>query len=203
MDKSTIREAGRKKAVRDRVWERRQEQPCRKSGTIMRQAGRYRAIDTAKKQVNEARDALIPEPDQEPYTATDKVETAAANSTNMAMNIALQKPTPRQLMRREAVKDYKRRRFQAKKNPFHDETDNAGHVDTTITTDMQETPSADPRHRPPRPAPQRETKHISEIHPSIHSTTGQRPSALSRGSSSDSIKKAALAKVNRSPSRGQ
>lgn len=86
MDKRTIREAGRKKAVRDRVWERRQEQPCRKSGTIMRQAGRYRAIDTAKKQVNEARDALIPEPDQEPYTATDKVETAAANSANMAMN---------------------------------------------------------------------------------------------------------------------
>lgn len=75
MDKRTIREAGRKKAVRDRVRERRQEQPCRKSGTIMRQAGRYRAIDAAKTQVNEARDALIPEPDQEPYTATDKVET--------------------------------------------------------------------------------------------------------------------------------
>ena len=110
MDKRTIREAGRKKAVRDRVWERRQEQPCRKSGTIMRQAGRYRAIDTAKKQVNEARNALTPEPDQEPYTATDKVETAVANSVYAAMKIALRKPTPQQLMRREAVKDYKRRR---------------------------------------------------------------------------------------------
>lgn len=194
MDKRTIREAGRKKGVRDRVRERKQKQPRRKSSAIMRQAGRYRALDTAKKQINEMRQALPPELEQEPYTATDKVETAAANSVYTVMNIALQKPTPQQLMRREAVKDYKRRRFQAKKNPFHDETDNAGHVDTTITTDMQETPSADPRHRPPRPAPQRETKHISEIHPSIHSTTGQRPSALSRGSSSDSIKKAALAK---------
>lgn len=194
MDKHTIREASRKKAVRDRVRERRQKQPRRKSSAIMRQTGCYRAIDTAKKQISEARQALTPEPEQEPYTATDKVETAVANSVYAAMKIALRKPTPQQLMRREAVKDYKRRRFQAKKNPFHDETDNAGHVDTTITTDMQETPSADPRHRPPRPAPQRETKHISEIHPSIHSTTGQRPSALSRGSSSDSIKKAALAK---------
>ena len=194
MDKRTIREAGRKKAVRDRVWERRQEQPCRKSGTIMRQAGRYRAIDTAKKQVNEARNALTPEPDQEPYTATDKVETVAANSVYAAMNIALCKPTPQQLMRREAVKDYKRRRSQANKNPFHDETDNPGYADTTITPDIQETPSADPLRRPQRPAPQRETKHISEAHPSIHPSTGQRPSALSRGSSSDSIKKAALAK---------
>ena len=123
MDKHTIREAGRKKAVRDRVRERRQKQPCRKSGTIMRQAGRYRAIDTAKKQVNEARNALTPEPDQEPYTATDKVETVAANSVYAAMNIALCKPTPQQLMRREAVKDYKRRRSQANKNPFHAETD--------------------------------------------------------------------------------
>ena len=182
MDKRTIREAGRKKAVRDRVWERRQEQPCRKSGTIMRQAGRYRAIDTAKKQVNEARNALTPEPDQEPYTATDKVETVAANSVYAAMNIALCKPTPQQLMRREAVKDYKRRRSQANKNPFHDETDNPGYADTTITPDIQETPSADPLRRPQRPAPQRETKHISEAHPSIHPSTGQRPSALSRGS---------------------
>ncbi len=170
MDKHTIREAGRKKAVRDRVRERRQKQPCRKSGTIMRQAGRYRAIDTAKKQVNEARNALTPEPDQEPYTATDKVETVAANSVYAAMNIALCKPTPQQLMRREAVKDYKRRRSQANKNPFHDETDNPGYADTTITPDIQETPSADPLRRPQRPAPQRETKHISEapIHRSIH-----------------------------------
>jgi len=197
MDKRAIRETGRKKAVRDRVREHKQKQPRRKPSAIMRQAGRYRALDTAKKQVNEAQNALIPEPDQEPYTATDKVETAAANSVYEAMNIALRKPTPQRLMRREAVKDYKRRRFQAKKNPFHDETDNAGHVDTTITTDMQETPSANSRHRPQRPAPQRETKHISEARPSIHPSTGQRPSALSRGSSSDSIKKAALAKEQR------
>ena len=79
MDKHTIREAGRKKAARDRVRERRQKQPRRKSSAIMRQAGRYRAIDTAKKQISEARQALTPEPEQEPYTATDKVETAAAN----------------------------------------------------------------------------------------------------------------------------
>lgn len=194
MDKHTIREAGRKKAVRDRVRERRQKQPRRKSSAIMRQAGRYRAIDTAKKQISEARQALTPEPDQEPYIATDRVETVAANSVYAAMNIALRKPTPQQLMRREAVKDYKRRRFQAKKNPFHDETDNPGHVDTTITTDMQETPSADPRHRLQRSAPQRGTKHISEAHPSIHPSTGQRPSALSRVSSSGSTKKAALTK---------
>ena len=190
MDKRTIREAGRKKAVRDRVRERKQKQPRRKSSAIMRQAGRYRALDTAKKQINEARQALTPEPEQEPYTATDKVETAAANSVYAAMKIALRKPTPQQLMRREAVKDYKRRRSQEKNNPFHDETDNPGHINTTITPDIQETPSADPRNRPQRPAPQRETKHISEIHPS----TGQRPSALSCISSSGSIKKAALAK---------
>lgn len=190
MDKRTIREAGRKKAVRDRVRERRQKQPRRKSSAIMRQAGRYRVIDTAKKLISEARQALTPEPEQEPYTATDKVETAAANSVYEAMNIALRKLTPQQLMRREAVKEYKRRRFQAKKNPFHDETNNPGHVDTTITPDMQETPSADPLRRPQRPAPQRKTKHISEI----HTSTGQRSSALSRVSPSGSTNKAALAK---------
>lgn len=194
MDKRTIREAGRKKAVHDTIREHKKNQPRRKSSAIMRQAGRYRAIDTAKKQVNEARNALIPEPDQEPYTATDKVETAAANSVYEAMKIALRKPTPQQLMRREAVKDYKRRRFQAKKNPFHDETDNPGHINTTITPDMQEIPSPNPRRRPQRPAPQRESKHFSEPRPSIHPSTGQRPSALSHVSSSGSTKKAALTK---------
>ncbi len=194
MDKHTIREAGRKKAVRDRVRERRQEQPRRKASAIMCQAGRYRAIDTAKKQISEARQALTPELEQEPYTATDKVETAAANSVYEVMKIALRKPTPQQLMRREAVKDYKRRRFQAKKNPFHDETDNPGHVDTTATPNMQETPSADPLRRPQRPTPQRETKHIPEAYPSIHPSTGQRPSALFRAPSSSSTKKNALAK---------
>ena len=66
MDKHTIREAGRKKAVRDRAREYKQKQLHRKSSAIMRQAGRYRAIDTAKKQISEARQALTPEPEQEP-----------------------------------------------------------------------------------------------------------------------------------------
>ena len=194
MDKRTIQDAGRKKAVSDRVRERRQKQPRRKTSAIMRQAGRYRAIDTAKKQVNEARKALTPEPDQEPYTATDKVETAASNSVYEAMNIALRKPTPQLLMRKEAVKDYKSRRSMAKKKPFHDETDSPDLDNEPITPDIQGSPVYDPRHRPQRSAPHRETEHISEPHPSIHPSTGQRPSVLSRVSSSGSTKKAALAK---------
>ena len=190
MDKRTVKESGRKKAVRESAKELKKQQPRCKSDTIMRKAGRYRAIDTAKKQISEARQAVAPEQDPQPYSATDKVETVAANSVYEAMNTALRKPTPQQLMRREAVKNYKRRRSQAKKNPFHDETDYPGYDNEPITPDIQGSPVHDPRHRPQRPAPQRETNHSPKNRPS----TGQRPMALSRVSSSGSTKKAALAK---------
>lgn len=194
MDKRTIREAGRKKAVRDRVRERRQKQPRRKYSAIMRQAGRYRAIDTAKKQLSEAWQAIAPEQDQQPYTATDKVETIAANTVYTTLNMTAYKPTPQQLMRKEAVKDYKRRHIQANKNPFHGEMEYPEPDDASTTAEKQESPVYAPRRRPQRPVPQGETKQFSEAHLSIHPSTGQPPSALSRVSYSGSTKKAALAK---------
>jgi hypothetical protein len=190
MDKRAIKEAGRNKAVRERAKELKKQQPRRKSNTIMRQAGRYRAIETAKKQISDARQTVAPEQDKQPCSATDKVETVAANSVYEAINMALRKPTPQQLMRREAVKNYKRSRSQEKNNLFHDETDYPGHGNEPNTHVIPKSPVYDPRHRPQRPELQRETKHSPENRPS----TGQRPMVLSHVSSSTSTKKAVLAK---------
>ena len=79
MERSKAKEAGRKKLVRERA-DALKDKPPRKapSKEVIKQAGRYHAIETAKKQLLDARQAVAPDQDQQPYTAVDKVESYSA-----------------------------------------------------------------------------------------------------------------------------
>ena len=48
----------------------------------MLRAGRYKAIETARKQVQEAQQSAAPQQDQEPYSATDKLESYTAGAVH-------------------------------------------------------------------------------------------------------------------------
>ena len=151
MERSKAKEVGRRKAIREKA-NALKDRPPRKAPTkeTIKQAGRYHAIETAKKQLTEAKQAIAPEQDQQPYTAVDKVEDHAGSivhelvrtpvsalergrlaakknafhhETQKGSAVSPTKPTPKQLMRREAVKDYKRKRQTEARNPFQGETD--------------------------------------------------------------------------------
>jgi len=66
----------------------------------MRRAGRYKAIEAARKQVQEAKHSAAPQQEQEPYSATDKVESYTASAVHEIIHY------PRH-----------------ENNPFHRETD--------------------------------------------------------------------------------
>ena len=66
----------------------------------MRHAGRYKAIEAARKQVQAAQKSAAPQQDQEPYSATDKVESYTAGAVHEIIHY------PRH-----------------ENNPFHRETD--------------------------------------------------------------------------------
>lgn len=150
MERSKAKEAGRKKAIREKA-NALKDKPPRKAPAkeAIKQAGRYHAIETAKKQLSEAQQAIAPDREQQPYTAVDKVEdyagsivsdlvqlpisaserrrqTAKKNAfhreTQKASASSLKKPSPKYLMRREAVKEYKRKHQAEKHNSFHHET---------------------------------------------------------------------------------
>ena len=110
MERSKAKEAGRKKAIRDKA-NSLKDKPPRKAPTkeAIKQAGRYHAIETAKKQFSEAQQAIAPEQDQQPYTAVDKVEDYAGSIVHEAVQLP--------------VLASERRRQAAKKNAFHRETD--------------------------------------------------------------------------------
>ena len=88
MDRTTIKEKGRKKFIREKA-NSLKEKPARKAPakTVMRKAGRYRAIEMAKKELNEARQAGAPDQEQQPYSATDRAETFAANTAHEAVRL--------------------------------------------------------------------------------------------------------------------
>lgn len=147
MDRSTTKERGRRKLIRDRT-NALKEKPPRKAPTkeIIKQAGRYRAVATAKRQLNEARQAIVPDQEQEPYTAVDKVETYIATAAHEVLQAlpsapkskpradnsfhretdfreeAPRKPTPQERMRLETVKEFRQRRTAEQQNAFHAET---------------------------------------------------------------------------------
>ena len=67
MERSKVKEAGRKKDVRDRANALKEKTPRKAPAKeIIKQAGRYHAIETAKKQLNEARQAIVPDKEQQP-----------------------------------------------------------------------------------------------------------------------------------------
>ena len=150
MERSKAKEAGRKKTIREKA-NALKDKPPRKAPAkeVIKQAGRYHAIESARKQFTEAQQAIVPEQDQQPYTAVDKVEDYAGNIANDLVQLpvpaserrrqaakknafhretqkasasSLKKPSAKYLMRREAVKGYKRKNQAEKRTPFHHET---------------------------------------------------------------------------------
>ena len=146
MERSKAKEAGRRKYIREKA-NALKDKPPRKVPTkeAIKQAGRYHAIETAKKQLSEAQQAIAPDQEQQPYTAVDKVEGYASSIAHEAVQLpvpaserrrqaafhretqkasasSLKKPSAKYLMRREAVKEYKRKNQAEKHNSFHHET---------------------------------------------------------------------------------
>ena len=150
MERSKAKEAGLKKAVREKA-NSLKDKPPRKAPTkeVIKQASRYHAIKTAKRQLSEAQQAIAPDHEQQPYTAVDKVEGYAGSIVHEAVQLpipaserhrqaakknafhretqkasasSLKKPSAKYLMRREAVKEYKRKHQAEKHNSFHHET---------------------------------------------------------------------------------
>lgn len=150
MECSKAKEAGRKKYIREKA-NALKDKPPRKAPAkeVIKQAGRYHAIETAKKQFAEAQQTIAPDQEQQPYTAVDKVEDYASSIVHKAVQLpvstlehrrqaakknafhgetqkasasSLKKPSPKYLMRREAVKEYKRKHQAEKQNSFHHET---------------------------------------------------------------------------------
>ena len=150
MERSKAKEAGRKKTIREKA-NALKDKPPRKAPTkeAIKQAGRYHAIETARKQLIEAQQAIAPDQEQQPNTAVDKVEDYAGSIVNEAVQLPVstlersgreakknafhretqkesatspKKPSPKYLMRREAVKEYKRKYQAEKQNSFHHET---------------------------------------------------------------------------------
>ena len=89
MERNRVKEAGRKKFIRERA-NAQKEKPPRKAPTsaAMKQAGRHLAVDSAKKQLKETRQSVSPEPEQESYSATEKVESYTANAAYDAVYYA-------------------------------------------------------------------------------------------------------------------
>ena len=108
MERSKAKEAGRKKYIREKA-NALKDKPPRKAPAkeAIKQAGRYHAIETAKKQLSEAQQAIAPDQEQQPYTAVDKVETYTANAAHEVLQALPSAERPRQ----------------HPDNPFHRETD--------------------------------------------------------------------------------
>ena len=150
MERSKAKEAGRRKVIREKANPLKEKSPRKAPAKeAIKQAGRYHAIETAKKQLTEAQQAIAPDQDQQPYTAVDKVEDYAGSivhetvqlpvstlerrrqaakknafhrETQKASASSLKKPSAKYLMRREAVKVYKRKYQAEKRNSFHHES---------------------------------------------------------------------------------
>ena len=150
MERSKAKEAGRRKYIREKA-NALKDKPPRKAPTkeAIKQAGRYHAIETAKKQLSEAQQAIAPDQEQQPYTAVDKVESYAANvvheviqppdhppqrqhgnvshrETHSRNSQSAKAVTPKEHMRRQMVQEVKKRNAEASReqatNLSHGET---------------------------------------------------------------------------------
>ena len=147
MERSKAKEARRKKTIREKA-NALKDNPPRKAPPkeAIKQAGRYHAIETAKKQLSEAQQAIAPDREQQPYTAVDKVESYSVNAAHEVLQAlpsagkprqhpdnsfhremdypreAPRKPRPQDRMRREAVKEFRQRRTEEQQNAYHGET---------------------------------------------------------------------------------
>ena len=143
-------ERKKKEAVRGKHIKEKPDSKLTPKATMQR-AGRYKAIEAARKQVQEAE-----QQEQEPYSATDKVESYTAGAVHEIIRYPRHEnnpfhretdyreapepkarpsytytqretptpktPTPQERMRREAVKEYRQAKTEQIKNAFHRET---------------------------------------------------------------------------------
>ena len=175
MERSKAKEAGRKKTIREKA-NALKDKPPRKAPTkeVIKQAGRYHAIETARKQLTEAQQAIAPEQDQQPYTAVDKVERYSVNAAHDVLQALPSAGKPRQ----------------HPDNPFHRETDSREEIPRKpkpqeqmrrgINATMQKNATG-------------YRSSSSKALPSVQ-TTGQRQMALPRNASPVSTSKAQLVK---------
>lgn len=83
MARSRAKEAGRKRLVREKTDTLKERLHRKAPGKeIIKQAGRYRTIETAKRQLNEVKQSIAPDQEQQPYTAVDKVERYSVNAAH-------------------------------------------------------------------------------------------------------------------------
>ena len=175
MERSKAKEAGRKKTIRDKA-NALKEKPPRKAPAkeAIRQAGRYHAIETAKKQLSEAQQAIAPDREQQPYTAVDKVETYTANAAHEVLQALPSAGKPRQHT----------------DNPFHRETD--FHEEKTRMPKPQKQMRRGINATTQKNATGYRSS-SSKTLPSVQ-TTGQRQMALPRNTSTVSTSKAQFVK---------
>ena len=194
MERNSAKEKGRKKLIRDRA-DALKEAPPRKAPakSVIKQAGRYHAIETVKKQLLDARQAVVPDQEQQPYTATDKVESYAVNiaheiippprSAKQQDNVShgetsfrdehkTKTPMPQDRMRRQTVQEAKKERSEARKQ----KAQNVSHGETHFS-DSQSVKTPTPKERLRR-------KMIEEIKKQRAEASQERIKNLSHGETS-------------------
>ena len=152
MERSKAKETGRKKVIREKA-NALKDKPPRKAPAkeVIKQAGRYHAIEAAKKQLSEAQQAIAPDQEQQPYTAVDKVESYTANvvhevirppdhppyhqhgnvshrETHSRNSQSAKAVTPKERMRRQMVQEVKKRKAEARR----EQTKNLSHGETSF-----------------------------------------------------------------------
>ena len=158
MEQSKTKEAGRRKFIRDKAAVLK-KQPAREGPTkeFIRQAGRQRAIEAAKKHLTEAQQTAALEQEQQPYSAVDTVESIAAygadelihytgqprnkqpgnvfhRETSSQASTRHRKPTQKRQTRNKKL-DARRR---GKRNVFHRETQLEGEPATRAATPKEQ-----------------------------------------------------------------
>lgn len=194
MARSKAKEAGRKRLVRKKADILKKRPPRKASGKeIIKQAGRYRTIETAKKQLNESKQTSAPDQEQQPYTAVDKVErysvnaahntlrdlpvgarkklrSAGDNSFHGETDFEASSPQPKEQMRRAFVRQVRDRKQQsARRNHISESQEKSSEMETYRGIEA--------------PAQIRKRK-----------TAGQRQNTLSRDKYSAAISKAQIVK---------
>ncbi len=150
MERRNTNEEGRRKFAQEEVSAQRERTSLNAlPKAVIRQAGRYRAIESAQKELCELRQTTIPSQEDQSYTAVDKVETYAGNiackiiqpqhhphhvqrenmshdETHFYDKKPLRTPTPKDLMRQQMVQKVKNKRAEADRerlrNLSHSET---------------------------------------------------------------------------------
>ena len=194
MARSKAKEAGRKRLVRKKADILKKRPPRKAPGKeIIKQAGRYRTIETAKKQLNESKQTSAPDQEQQPYTAVDKVErysvnaahntlrdlpvgarkklrSAGDNSFHGETDFEAASPQPKEQMRRAFVRQVRDRKQQsARRNHISESQEKSSEMETYRGIEA--------------PAQIRKRK-----------TAGQRQNTLSRDKYSAAISKAQIVK---------